>query len=177
MTVNSTDSSISHSLYSSGFLCFFQLNPGYPIGNTLYCLTQDCLLVGNPEVGNSECTNQVLYSLQPIHFNNMQHEVVFFWLRLLILIVSLALPIINVAFFKKTLGLYSPPSGPIPHLNTCCKKRDKSFTQTSGRFLSVSTSVHLPTTQLLTLGLSSYQPVSSLLSPCSSLRCILDLVF
>ena len=45
---------------------------------------------------------------QPIHFNNMQHEVVFFWLRLLILLVSLGLPIVNVAFFKKTHGLYPP---------------------------------------------------------------------
>ena len=47
----------------------------------------------------------VIFFLQPIHFNNMQHEVVFLWLRLLILGVSLALPSINVAFFKKTLGL------------------------------------------------------------------------
>ena len=27
------------------------------LGNPLYCLPQDCLLVGNPEVGNSECIN------------------------------------------------------------------------------------------------------------------------
>ena len=26
-------------------------------GDPLYCLPQDCLLVGNPEVGNSECIN------------------------------------------------------------------------------------------------------------------------
>ena len=36
----------------------------------------------------------------------MQHEVVFLWLKMLILVVSLTLPIINIAFFKKTLGLY-----------------------------------------------------------------------
>ena len=27
------------------------------LGDPLYCLPQDCLLVGNPEVGNSECIN------------------------------------------------------------------------------------------------------------------------
>ena len=50
--------------------------------------------------------HKVIIFLQPIHFNNMQHEVVFLWLKMLILVVSLALPIINIAFFKKTLGLY-----------------------------------------------------------------------
>ena len=49
---------------------------------------------------------KVIIFLQPIHFNNMQHEVVFLWLKMLILVVSLTLPIINIAFFKKTLGLY-----------------------------------------------------------------------
>ena len=50
--------------------------------------------------------HKVIIFLQPIHFNNMQHEVVFLWLKMLILVVSLTLPIINIAFFKKTLGLY-----------------------------------------------------------------------
>ena len=50
--------------------------------------------------------HKVIIFPQPIHFNNMQHEVVFLWLKMLILVVSLTLPIINIAFFKKTLGLY-----------------------------------------------------------------------
>ena len=41
---------------SSGFPNYDLCSP-FPLGNPLYCLPQDCLLVGNPEVGNSECIN------------------------------------------------------------------------------------------------------------------------
>ena len=73
--VDETDSSLAtkclafcQALSSQGKAFQFSLNIGSTFsftldtrcketGDPLYCLPQDCLLVGNPEVGNSECIN------------------------------------------------------------------------------------------------------------------------